>query len=78
MPKPKLYRFTVSGSGPFPEDMLRYDACWPASQSDVPLPKRFTGEMHTVNLLGLHDPTVGRWRSFGWTVGYVTSSVLEG
>lgn len=78
MPKPKLYRFTVSGTSPFPEDMLRYDACWPASQSDVPLPRRFTGEMHHVRLLGIHQPTEGRWRSFGWTVGAYTFQTLEG
>jgi hypothetical protein len=27
--------FAVSGAGNFPLDMLRYDACWPASESDA-------------------------------------------
>lgn len=30
-----LYKACVSGSGPFPWDMLRYDGCYPASEHDV-------------------------------------------
>lgn len=26
--------FDVRGTGAFPVDMLRYDACWPASEAD--------------------------------------------
>lgn len=67
-----LYMFTVSGSSPFPIDMLRYDRCWPESESDSgsisatarnrPHGARF------VTLTGHHPPTDGRWASFGWTV----------
>lgn len=28
-------RFVVMGAGRFPIDMLRYDACWPASSEDA-------------------------------------------
>lgn len=31
----KVYRFKVSYTGSFPLDMLRYDGCHPARQSDV-------------------------------------------
>jgi hypothetical protein len=27
--------FTVEGTYPFPVDMLRYDACWPATSEDA-------------------------------------------
>ncbi len=30
-------RFKVRGTGPFPLDMLRYDAAWPASGEDAGL-----------------------------------------
>jgi hypothetical protein len=65
--------FTVTGSGPFPTDMLRYDLCWPASEKDsTAIDGRYFGETalphRSINLKGLKTPTIARWRSFGWTV----------
>jgi hypothetical protein len=65
----KLYRYTVEGTGQFPVDMLRYDSCWPSTSKDVPLPTKGG----RVELVGIQEPTLLRWRSFGWTV---TSKVV--
>jgi len=35
MAKKVRHRLEVSGTGRFPVDMLRYDACYPASSKDV-------------------------------------------
>jgi hypothetical protein len=70
--------FTVEGTYPFPTDMLRYDACWPATDHDtVQLseacslrrtsdPKRKRQVKLYTN--AINRPTVGRWESFGWKV----------
>lgn len=62
---------TVSGSGEFPFDMLRYDACFPATEAE-------TGRMmergvRDVRVRAMstnkHAPwTTPRWESFGWRV----------
>lgn len=71
----KHFRFTVTGRMPFPTDMLRYDACYPAdteSASQITASIRHEGETladsFTVTLLGASPPTRGRWQSFRWTV----------
>lgn len=63
--------FTVRGKGWFPYDMLRYDACWPASGDDAELlagdelePEREV----TLRTDSPTAPTEGRWLSFGWRV----------
>lgn len=70
------FGYTVSGETPFPLDMLRYDASYPASSSDVAmihesLRGQSTGRL-VINLLSAHDklwlPTQARWRTFGWRV----------
>lgn len=69
--------YTVEGGGNFPIDMLRYDSAWPHSQDDVSRIIR-TFERPWVNgslritVTGLHQPTTGRWESFGWKVREVT------
>lgn len=77
---PKLYRkyeFTVTGSGSFPFDMLRYDSCYPTSGLDVTSmtfdPDVYDGGMsrsreRNVRLRSEREPTVARWESFGWRV----------
>ena len=70
----------VEGSINFPIDMLRYDSCWPASESDsaeisktfhrFPLPKE---ELVTIKLkrytFSKNDlPEKDRWASFLWNV----------
>lgn len=67
-------QFTVEGRGDFPLDMLRYDRCFPGSQSDV---MSMAENEHTKRRVMLccdsremrrRGPTEGRWRSFGWIV----------
>jgi hypothetical protein len=67
--------FTVRGFGGFPFDMLRYDHCWPASESDSSeLTERFSPLVErTVKLVRFVElkntkPTVARWESFSWRV----------
>lgn len=81
--KPKRFeiRYTVRGSGSFPEDMLRYDRSKAATPEDVEWMKgRHERELmlkiehegprtHIKRLIASkHVPTIGRWESFGWTV----------
>lgn len=71
--------FTVAGAGDFPFDMLRYDACWPASSADA---TALSGGAHSESMpqrqivLACKPgdnwrfvPTHGRWNSFTWTAG---------
>jgi hypothetical protein len=63
--------YMVTGTGRFPFDMLRRDSAWPADESQSYLLAGDDGDLRstrTVRLRGLNFPTVGRWRSFGWSV----------
>ena len=69
----KLTVFTVTGSGDFPFDMLRYDACWPvdteSAQGLTYGPSLEDLQRHrTVTLCsyGPGVPTVRRWASYDW------------
>jgi len=65
------YGFTVSGITAFPLDMLRYDCCYPLTQSDTNyISDSWTmpGKQHTVALVSDRKPTIARWESFGWSV----------
>jgi hypothetical protein len=68
-----LLFFTVTGQGAFPLDMLRYDRCWPYDGQDVQnIDPRVTG-FRGVRLAmpartRADEPTVDRWKSFGWQV----------
>lgn len=71
MSAPKIKSYVVTGSGRFPLDMLRYDACWPVHESETmcieaSLTKRIN--VLSVTLNSLKDPTPERWESFGYTV----------
>jgi hypothetical protein len=76
MPRQKTpTTITVTGMTPFPIDMLRYDACWPASSVDSgkidASIKRANAEPLEISLTvaaGYSGPTVARWASFGWSV----------
>lgn len=68
-------KFQVQGRGTFPIDMLRYDACYPATEADshvIELTRTpgYRGEkMVTLKMSDpKRKPTTGRWSSFGWTV----------
>jgi len=73
-PVKSFYEFTVEGKGEFPFDMLRRDQCWPRREShDVTAlaPHHRSSvlrETRQVQLVGLCEPTEGRWASFGWRV----------
>lgn len=80
----KLYetRFTVLGKGLIPADMLRYDACFPATSEDAakidaagsPYSDREERrEVREIELVHRCDnrhwkPTTARWQSFLWEV----------
>lgn len=72
--------FAVEGEGVFPTDMLRYDRCYPLTESDSYTMESHNGmlEPHRRVLLCCDDarprtPTEGRWESFGWKVTPLTS-----
>ena len=80
----KIYAttFEVQGKGPIPADMLRYDACFPATSEDAakidaagsPYSRQEERrEVRTITLRHYDDrknwePTAGRWQSFLWNV----------
>lgn len=83
--KPMTTRYTVQGRGAFPIDMLRYDACYPATEQDAGLiedllrhphidrnPHEVTIETHRTPRTHAVIVTWGRWESFGWTVTEAT------
>jgi len=65
--------FKVRGSSSFPFDMLRYDACFPATETAS---YEMVGDEDKVREVELKRyietktdmPTVGRWESFCWAV----------
>jgi hypothetical protein len=70
--RPRIrYEYIVTGRGEFPWDMLRYDACWPATSTDV---AKMTGEFdwrmpRSVVMRSYSKPTIDRWSSFNWSCG---------
>lgn len=75
-----LHELSVSGSGSFPTDMLRYDQCWPLEQQDVVNMDR-RSETRQVTVAQITDTkhdkfTVERWRSFGWQMDMIISKKL--
>jgi hypothetical protein len=70
----KLFRYTVTGIGGFPTDMLRYDAAWPNSPDSVQnihdIPE-VRAKRREVQLTSIQEPTIGRWNSFMWQVNDV-------
>jgi hypothetical protein len=66
--------YYATGTGFFPIDMLRYDACWPASSEDAAkIEWGFTDtgnrKQRSVRLRSYREPTIDRWSSFCWSVG---------
>ena len=75
MPAVKIQEFEVEGRGPFPVDMLRYDACWPVREEEdscngIALREPDCYEAPRVVRLRTIRPklTEGRWRSFAWAI----------
>lgn len=77
----KSVTFRVVGSGSFPVDMLRYDACWPRDQDAVAAfhesgERGYTRSVwlsrHEVERpAGFGGVTIDRWASFGWRVAVI-------
>lgn len=72
--KPRLRKFRVRGSYPFPVDMLRYDACWPATETDSFLLHGVIEAVSPVKVVEItlatyaERSTPGRWESGLWKV----------
>ena len=69
----RMYSYWVTGKCPFPYDMLRYDAAWPAGNGSGLTSERYMTHderiaTYSVQLRSYREPTVDRWRSFGWSV----------
>jgi hypothetical protein len=65
--RPKqIYTYTVTGSGIFPTDMLRYDRSSPRTTEDAVNIMR--QDLRSVELRSFHSPTADRWASFGWRI----------
>lgn len=63
-----LYEYYVTGRGPFPYNMLRYDGAWPATSLDASLIAK-DNEQRSILLYSHRPPTRERWLSFTWSVG---------
>lgn len=81
-PQKKVHEFflVVEGSGRFPFDMLRYDACWPYDESDSHTLEREDERNRRVVLCrrSVNDKecTRERWQSFGWSVLCATQDAM--
>ena len=70
-----VYDYIVTGRGEFPIDMLRYDGAWPAdgdAAAKLGGPSGFPQDQahRSVKLRSYREPTLARWSSFGWSVGF--------
>ncbi len=76
----KTTTFIVIGRGEFPIDMLRYDSAYPVTEDDSRVIGQRTYEWDRGVLLqhrGVQkdwEPTLGRWKSFGWIPTVRTAS----
>ena len=66
------FEYIVTGRSAFPLDMLRYDQCWPMSSSDVAKMDAAISnprEPRSIVMCSYTQPTIERWKSFGWSPG---------
>ena len=76
--RPKhCFEYVVTGTGQFPYDMLRYDAAWPVSSQDAfnigvgfHDPQEAYRGRRSIKLRSYRQPTIDRWSSFTWSVGF--------
>ncbi len=64
-------KYTFISTRPFPIDMLRYDACFPATEESsneiiLSLHENTGAIVFRVTLEFRRVPTFVRWQSFGW------------
>ena len=68
----KIFRtiLIVEGTGEFPIDMLRYDACCPDTENDSHAVKRDTRRQVRLRRYSINGlpATAARWKSLGWSV----------
>jgi hypothetical protein len=68
----RVYTFTVAGNDQFPVDMLRYDLCYPKTETDShEMERSFRSRERSIRRLTLvssKHPTEERWGSFGWAI----------
>ena len=71
------FKYTVTGVGDFPLDMLRHDCAYPADRESVAAitaglgwaaARKKSRERLVVHLVSYREPAPERWRSFGWTL----------
>jgi len=66
----RLWKYTVTGRGAFPIDMLRFDQAWPHTTTDAyNVGSHLIGDINgrrSVTLLSIQYPTADRWASFDW------------
>ncbi len=65
--------FHVTGSGDFPFDMLRYDGCYPARETDAAKLPWCILNVRTIRLVKVGvdrtwEPCRERWAAFRWRV----------
>lgn len=74
--------FTVTGTGPFPMDMLRADSCWPANKESVAAMRAswfgvreledgtpdLSPVVWSIRLAKGGFPTARKWAAVGWPV----------
>ena len=64
-----MWRFTVSGAGPFPYGLLCLQRAWPAELIDVDAMRNERGVLtRRVSLLSPNAPERDLWRDWGWEV----------
>ena len=64
----KIVRYTVTGTGEFPMDMLRYDSSWPWGSEDAHTMGAVEWRSRRIVKLAGLRVTAARWASFGWHV----------
>lgn len=73
MPNAILKRFTVTGRGGFPFDLLRIDQCWPATPADASFIDVAAEDPNGARSVVLetavkYAPDRRRWALAGWRV----------
>ena len=78
-----LYIYWVTGNGDFPIDMLRYDCCWPSENAARMCLDTYSStredrmKLRTIKMHSYKEPTIDRWSSFGWSVGFRSAEAVN-
>lgn len=78
----KMEYAVAVGCGPFAFDMLRYDRCFPASESDAHEMGRdhYQSDRFVIVARYKGQPgkwTIARWNSFGWRLSVAFDELME-